>query len=236
MTRGHSEDAKLILDLWERITGQPSAAFGQAETGRRTALELQGIFRQAGARMKMVADVISATAVSPLTEQMAWLRQQNMSMSQFMEIAGHTAADLGVHPEEIVEGFLALRRDHLDGVFSYPAEEGVLPQDRAGGADYLDNLLDKITKAPFLAQFFDPVAIVRESIRQRGLHNVDDFMQKGLITGQTSIFSPEMINEYLARNKMVPAIQGRPNEGITEEGSELSLKGAVNGAGRPQSY
>lgn len=234
VTRGHSEDAKLILDLWERITGQPSAAFGQAETGRRTALELQGIFRQAGARMKMVADIISATSVAPLTEQMAWLRQQNMSMSQFMEIAGHTAADLGVHPEEIVEGFLALKRDHLDGVFSYPAEEGVLPQDRAGGAEYLDGLLDKISKAPFLAQFFDPVAIVRESVRQRGLHNVDDFMQKGVITGQTQIFSPEMINEYLASKKMVPT--GRPNEGITEEGSELSLKGAMNGAGRPQSY
>jgi hypothetical protein len=192
--------------------------------------------------MKMIADLISSTGVAPLTEQMAELRKENMTLTQFVEIAGQTAADLGVRPEEIVEGFLAMKKDHLDGVFSYPAEEGVLPQDRAGAADYLDGLLEKVVKAPFLAQVFDPVAIAREGIRQRGIHNIDDFLNKGIIA-QTGIFSPEMINEYLQRRSIEPipiggngAPVGRPDEGVVSGREGLSVAGAINGAGRPRDY
>lgn len=236
ITKGHIDDSKMILELWERIIGASSAMFGQIEPGRRTALEVQGVFRQSGSRMKMIADLFSAEGLAPLTEQMAILRQENMSIPQFMEIAGWTAADLGVRPEEIVEGWLKVRKSHLTGVFQYPAEEGVLPQDRQAASAMLDDLLANITRAPFLAQIFDPVAILRERVRQGGLKNIDDFMNRGIIA-QTHIFSPEVINEYLASQQIVPANMGgappgRPNEGVRENAGTLTLAGAINGAGR----
>lgn len=241
VTRGHMEDAKMIMELWERVTGATDSMFGQISPGRRTALELQGVFRQAGARMKMMADLFSAEGVAPLTEQMALLRQENMSMAQFMEIAGHSAASLGVSPDEIVEGMLAVTRDHLTGVFSYPAEEGVLPQDRAAAAEILKGVFDTIARAPFLAQVFDPIAIFREMIRQSGYHGLDEFMNRGVVPMQTQMFAPELINEYLASKKIQPMMLGgnaggRPDEGVRESREGLSIEGAINGAGRPQDY
>lgn len=231
ITRGHIEDAKMILELWERITGSSAAMFGQTEPGRRTALELSGVFRSSGSRMKMIADLFSSEGFAPLTEQMAILRQENMSLPQFLEIAGHTAADLGVRPQDIVNGFFPTSRNHLTGVFSYPAEEGVLPQDRQQAAQVLEKTFETVARAPFLAQVFDPVAIFREIVRQRGVHNIDDFMNRGIV-GQTQIWSPELINEFIASRKLEPInVGGRPNEGVREGREGLSLAGAANGAG-----
>lgn len=241
ITKGHLQDSQAIMELWERIHAVSSAMFGQTEPGRRTALEVQGVFRSSGSRMKMMADLFSAEGVAPLTEQMAELRKTNMSMTQFLEVAGRTAADMGVAPSEIVEGWLAAKKNHLDGVFSYPSEEGVLPQDRAGAADVMEGLLDKIAKAPFLAQIFDPVGIVREITRQRGVHNIDDFMNSS-VSGQVSIFSPEMIQQYVASLQLQPIPiggnrpQGRPNEGVREDAGTLGMEGLMNGAGRPRDY
>lgn len=232
ITKGHIDDSKMILELWERIIGASSAMFGQIEPGRRTALEVQGVFRQSGSRMKMMADLFSAEGLAPLTEQMAILRQENMSMPQFMEIAGWTAADLGVRPEEIVEGWLNVKKSHLTGVFQYPAEEGVLPQDRQMTAQMLDQMMQNIVQAPFLAQVFDPVAIFRERVRQGGIKNIDDFMNRGIIA-QTSLFSPELINEYLASKQLVAMdTGGRPDQGVRQDAGTLSLEGALGGAGR----
>jgi hypothetical protein len=232
VTSGHLNDSKMLMELWERVTGASSAMFGQAESGRRTALELQGVFRQTGSRMKMIADLFSSEGLAPLTEQMAILRQENMSGPQFMEIAGHTAADLGVSQAEIKAGFLKVKRDHLSGVFSYPAEEGVIPQDRAAASDMLQGMLDNVVKAPFLAQIFDPISIFKEMLRQKGLHGLDDFLNQG-ITANTQIFSPEVINEWLTTQKLTPInLGGRPNEGVREDAGTLTMTGAVNGAGR----
>src|SRR3989304_1987795 len=54
ITKGHLTDSQAVLEIWERITGATSHMFGQISSGRRTALELQGVFRQSGARLKMM--------------------------------------------------------------------------------------------------------------------------------------------------------------------------------------
>lgn len=236
ITRGHVEDAKMILELWQRITGATDQMFGQISTGRRTAFELQGVFRQAGSRMKMLADLMSCEGVAPLTEMMAITRQENMEMAQFMEIAGQSAADLGVAPEEIVEGFLKVRRDHINGVFSYPAEEGVLPQDRAAAAEVLQQVFEAVAKYPFLMSFFDPVSIFREVVRQRGIHHIDDFMNKG-IRAQANIVPDQILQEMLAKQMIKPfdtgsnGEKGRPDEGVRTDRNTLSVNGALSGAG-----
>jgi len=230
ITRNHMADVQGLIEFWEKITGASQHMFGQISSGRRTAFELQGVFRQAGARMKMTADLFSSEGVAPLTEQMALLRQENMSMEQFMEIAGQTAADLGVNPNEIVEGFLKVNKDHLDGVFNYPAEEGVLPQDRAAAAEILEQMFQTVAQAPFLMQVFDPVEIFKETVRQKGLHNIDDFLEKG-IRAETMIMTPDQVGELYAKNKIQPMAGG--NNGGRRQG-ELTLEGALNGAGSPR--
>ena len=233
VTATHLASSKEIIEMWEKLLGASSHMFGQISSGRRTAFELQGVFRQAGARMKMQADLFSAEGVAPLTEQMALLRQENMSMDQFIEIAGRSAADLGVAPEKIVEGFLAVSKNHITGVFSYPAEEGVLPQDRAAASEILREVFSTVAQFPFLIQAFDPVAIFKETVRQQGLHNIDDFLQRG-IRAETAIMTPDQLGELYAQKKIEPmstGSNGRPDTGVARDREGLSLEGALNGAG-----
>lgn len=234
VTSGHMVAAKEIREMWGEFTGATSHMFGQISSGRRTAYELQGVFRQAGARMKMQADLMSAEGVAPLTEQMAMLRQENMSREQFMEVAGYSALDLGVDPDQIIEGFLSVGRDHINGVFNYPAEEGVLPQDRAQMAETLDKMMDRIAQNPFLGQVFDIVTIFKETVRQGGIHNIDDFLNRA-VKVDTAIMTPDQIGELMARNKLVATNSngqpGRPDEGVTQDRSTLGIEGFANGAG-----
>jgi hypothetical protein len=236
VTSGHMAMAQMIMEMWEKFTGATSHMFGQVSTGRRTALELQGVFRQAGARMKMQADLFSSEGFSPLTEQMALLRQENMNIEQYIEIAGHSAMDLGVKPEDIMDGFMLVSRDHISGVFKYPAEEGVLPSDRLQASEILDETFQTVAKAPFLAQVFDPVELFKESVRQKGLRNIDDFLQRG-IKAQTAFMTPDQLAELYAKGDIQKMgagganMAGRPDQGITAEREELGVPGAVNGAG-----
>ena len=232
VTRGHVEDSKMLLDLWMRVTGASDAMFGQIVASRRTAFELAGVFKMGASRMKTIADLFSAEGVAPMTEQMAMLRQENMQMEQFMEIAGWTAQDLGVAPGDIVEGWLKVSRDHLTGVFNYPAEEGVLPQDRAKAAEILQKAFETVASNPYLAQVFDPVGIFKETIRQAGYHNIDDFMTRSL-TPQAKIMQPDQIANLLAQGRVQP-LNGRPNQGVRESQEGLTLNGALGGAGRTQ--
>lgn len=229
ITQGHNADAKAILDLWNTILGTSPHMFGQIAPSRRTASELQGVMRSAGSRMKMTADLFSAEGVAPLTEQMAVMRQENMSSEQFFEIAGYTAKQLGVTEDQVMDGFIRASRSHLTGVYTFPAEEGVLPQDRVQAAQILMKVFETVAKAPFLARVFDPVEIFRETVRQSGLHNIDDFLQKGL-RGNVSIMNDEVVGEALERGKLRPI--GRPDEGVREGEEGLSLEGAIHGAGR----
>lgn len=231
VTRGHVEDGKMLLDLWMRITGNSDAMFGQISSSRRTAFELGGVFKMGASRMKTTADLFSAQGVAPLTEQMALLRQENMSMEQFMEIGGATALSLGVHPEEVVEGFLKVRRDHLSGVFSYPAEEGVLPQDRVKAAELLEKAFNTVSRSPILPMIFDPIGIFQEMMRQSGYHNIDEFMNKA-VRAEAQMMNMQQIGDMLARGKLKPVGAGRPNQGVRESSEGLTLNGAINGAGR----
>lgn len=239
ITRGHAEDSKMLMDLWMRITGASDAMFGQVVASRRTAFELAGVFKMGASRMKLIADLMSAEGVAPLTEQMAILRQENMSMDQFIQIGGWTALDLGVDPRDMVEGWLKVRKSSVEGVFAYPAEEGVLPQDRAKAAEILQKVFDTIASQPYLTQVFDPIGIFKETIRQAGYHNIDEFMNRS-ITPRAQIMTPEQIKEMLMKGNIQPmdaaapsgAPVGRPNEGVRESQEGLTLNGLINGSGR----
>lgn len=233
VTSGHFDAVERIMQLWERITGANSSLFGQISTGRRTALELQGVFRSSGARMKMMADSISSQAMAPWTEQCCIMRQENMTEAQFMEIAGKTAFDLGVTPNQIIDGFIKVYPRHINGVFNFPAEDGVLPQDRAAAADMMNEMLDRVSSNPWLSQMFDIGVIFKEMVRQRGLGNLSDFLNSALKT-DVMILTPDQLAEMSAQKLLTPLGSpngGRPNKGVREERETLSMEGATNGAG-----
>lgn len=234
ITRGHIEDSRMIIELGREILGVSPHMFGSIAQGRRTALEMQGVFKQTGSRMKMLADLMSCEGVAPLTEQMARLRQENMSIEQFVEIVGKTAADLGVGPDDVIDNFLRARRDHVQGRFYFPAEEGVLPQDRAMAAQVLQKVFETVARAPFLAQAFNPVEIFKETIRQYGIHNIDDFLNK-TGRGEVQVLPNDQVNDLRAKGRVRPVgVGGRPNDGVRESVEGLTLEGAMHGAGRPR--
>jgi hypothetical protein len=230
VTSGHFQNLQILLEFWERITGATSQMFGQISSGRRTAYELQGVFRQAGSRMKMMADLMSSEGVAPLTEQMAMLRQENMTTEQFVRLAGKTAESLGVSADMVMNDFLNVSPKMISGVFTFPAEEGVLPYDRAAAAEILEDVFGKVAQFPFLTQAFDPVAIFKELMRQKGLHHIDEFLQNGLKT-ESMIMTPDQLGELYASKKIQPATPGRPDEGVRQDAGTLTMEGLIGGAG-----
>jgi hypothetical protein len=235
ITSGHFTAVKEIMELWERFTGANAHMFGQISSGRRTAYELQGVFRQAGSRMKMMADLMSCEGVAPLTEQMALLRQENMSMEQFMEIAGKSAEYLGVAPEQIMDGFIKVLPRHINGVFNFPAQMGVLPQDRAAAAETLEMVFQSVASNPWLSQGIDMMAIFKELVREKGLHHLNDFLNSSMRT-ETMLMTPDQLAELYATNKLQAlcsdtGTSGRKDQGVEKERATLSMQGALNGAG-----
>ena len=230
VTKGHIQDSQYIFDIYMRILGTSDSMFGQISNSRRTASELQGVMRSAASRMKMSADLMSSQGVAPLTQAMAIMRQENMSTAQFVELAGQTATDLGVHPEDIINNFLKARRQHISGVFNFPAEEGVLPGDRAKAADILKEVFKAVSQSPFLQAVFDPVEIFQEVIRQSGYHSIDDF--KRIPRADVRIMPVEQVMELAARGRARPL--GRPDEGVRDSREGLGVEGFYGGAGRVQ--
>lgn len=238
VTQGHILDSKALLDLWNRVLGPSDSMYGVTSASRKTATEMQGLNRMSAGRMKMLADLMSSEGVAPLTELMAITRQESMSAEQFIEIGGRTAAELGIPPDMVIDGFAKFRKDHINGVFEYPAEEGVLPQDRAKATEMFQKLFEAVIKVPFLTNTFDPIEIFKETVRQGGIHNIDDFLRKG-VRGNVAIMRDAAVHELRARGKIEPygggngGERGRPDQGIRESQEGLDVKGAIEGAGIP---
>ena len=237
ITRGHFEDVKMILDLWQMLTGVSTNMFGAVNRGRRTSSELSGVMRAAGSRMKMMGDLISSEGIGPLTELMAVTRQQNMSKEQFIRIVGRTAEELGVRPDDIVRGgdssFLRVQPEYIQGVFEYPAEEGCLPQDRQASSELLMKVFDTVARAPFLASVFDPVEIFTWAARIGGLPYIEDFLQRG-VRAKVTVLEDERVRELLAAGKIQPmGAPGRPDQGVRSGREGLGLEGMMEGAGIP---
>jgi hypothetical protein len=141
---------------------------------------------------------------------------------------------MGVAPEDIVENmFVRVTKDHLDGVFRFPAAEGVLPTDRAAAAEVLQDTFNTVVQAPFLMQAFDPVEIFKELVRQKGIYHIDDFMNKA-IRAETMILTPDQIGDLYARNKIAPTNLGGIGGGQNNREQPLTMEGLVGGAGAPQ--
>jgi hypothetical protein len=160
-----------------------------------------------------------------------------MSREQFIRIAGRTAEELGVHPEDIINSggatFLNARPEYLQGVFEYPAEEGCLPQDRQASAEMLMKLFDKVASTPFLVQIFDPVEIFTWAAKAGGLPYIEDFLQKG-IRARVNVMTDEKVRELLSAGKIAPMGDiGRPNQGARTAQQGLGLEGMIQGAGIP---
>jgi hypothetical protein len=216
--------------------------YGIVASSRKTGREMEALNKSAASRMKMMADLMSAECLAPFTERCAITRQENMSVEQFIEISGRTAQELGVPPEAIIENWLKVSKDHITGVFEYPAQEGVLPNDRQQAGTMFQKLFETVAKVPLLMQTFDPVEIFKETVRQGGIHNIDDFLRKG-IQANTQIVGSDQFQNMKNGGKIQPygggsgsggGPRGRPNQGVREARQELGINGVFDGAGTPR--
>jgi hypothetical protein len=231
ITQGHLSDLKVLMEIWHRVLGTSETMFGQISMSKRTATDVSAALKSASSRMKTMADLMSAEGISALTEMMALARQDNMSIDQFVELVGVSAQDLGVSPDQIINGWARVNKDHLQGNFYYPAEEGVMPSDRAQAAEVMMRAFESVARYPFLQQVFDPVAIFREVSRQYGIWNMNDFVR-----AEVQVMQPDQLAAQRAAGNIQPmgpsgAVTGPPpSAGADAEG--LSLSGMQNGAGR----
>jgi len=169
VTAGYGNDAMILLDIYQRMTGVTDAIQGLPAKGRRTALEMGGVQAAASGRLKLIAEIFSLSGVIPLAKMMVMNLQQFMSREVYVRVLGREADDferIKVAPHEIA------------GEFDYPVADGTYPLDKYRMAEVWREILLGVAKIPLLAQQIDLWKIFRQLGLSLGIKNIDDFRVK----------------------------------------------------------
>lgn len=141
VTRAHIQDTALFMQLGERISAVSENLLGIQDTGgRKTATEVRTATEGGVSRLSGQARIISAQAITDLTEQWSLNTQQLMSQEQYVRLVG----------QEGFEQPLRISPEHLVGDFYYPISDGTLPQDKVALLDIWQNVFATVLADPEL--------------------------------------------------------------------------------------
>lgn len=223
VTSGHLGDAKVVIDLIQRVTAATDNLMGLELEARRTATEVQAIQRLAASRMKMMASLFSAQGVAPLTAMMAMNTQEFLSEKQWFRVLGSFARQMGD------KAAIEVGPDELQGSFDYPVAPGVLPTDRIQLAEVWREIFKTVATSEILMQVFDIIPIFREAAQLSGAKNIEEFVRQGGGMPQVGmeVRPDEEVASGVARGNLVPLPRRREPEGA-------GIRAMIEGGGGPR--
>lgn len=198
VTIGHLRDAKVIIDLIQRVSAATDNFMGLPTVGaRRTATEVRGIQQLAGGRLKLLAETISLMGFTPFAKKSIMNTQQLMEDTRFFRILGRNLTDpeimdrIKVSPEEII------------GNFDFPLLDGTFPTDRFTVAQAWKDIFMAVVNVEPLLKIFDVVKIFGEGAKALGIKNIEDFrLQPGSV--QTKVMEDRELESRVKKGNAVP--------------------------------
>lgn len=135
-TSRHLEDAQLIMQIMQVVTGVNENAMGQFSGGRRSATEARAANSGSSSRMKVPATLIFADCLQPLGHKMLTNHRQGISQETFSKI-------LGDSPEVLARYSLFKPQDvsKLVGVEDHFVFDGTLQSEKGFIAQSLQELV-----------------------------------------------------------------------------------------------
>lgn len=179
-TTGHVGDMSTLTSLMQMVTGVNDNVTGQYHSGRRSAAESRVVTNAAASRLKLVGDLIWASHYQPQANRLLTNLREAMSEEMFVRICGN----------ESKEYFPAFRStpENLAASFDYVAFDGTLPSDKQFMAQQLMEVFSLLVSNMQSSAAFnmDPAAVLKESLRLRGLGSGQQFaftqVPKALLT------------------------------------------------------
>ena len=225
ITRTHMQDAMMVVDLMQRITGASDSAMGMLSMGgRKTATEVRSSNSSSVNRMKTTCEYFSAMGFAPLGQKTLQTTQQKYDAEKQFKLAGNLLnkkMPMQVTPEMI------------SGFYDFVPIDGTLPIDRFAQASLWKELFLVFKQFPQLSASYDLPGIMGLIAWLSGVKNFDQYRLEAASDGQ-------VLNGVQAGN-LVPiqgeggvagSGQGQIGGGVERDFTQLPQAGSIPGVGR----
>lgn len=200
-TSRHLEDAQLIMQIMQVVTGVNENAMGQFSGGRRSATEARAANSGSSSRMKVPATLIFADCLQPLGHKMLTNHRQGISQETFSKI-------LGDSPEVLARYSLFKPQDvsKLVGVEDHFVFDGTLQSEKGFIAQSLQELVSAILSNPLVMQSLplDVGKLMEKILQLRGIDNIEQFRLQPMLPQQ------QMMNEQIMQSGLAGGPPGAP--------------------------
>lgn len=177
-TQGHVVDVDMLTKQLQMVSGINENTSGQYHGGRRSAREVGAVQAGESSRLLMHFSLIWQQAFGPLGQDMLTNLRQGISIETVSKVLGK---DFVKDPNfaqrfEQIKGTI----EDLVGADDYFLMPSTTPGEKGALAATLTELFTAITSSPEMAMAtqIDPVALLKEIFRLRGVTHMDQFIKQ----------------------------------------------------------
>ena len=214
VTRQHLNDIRVLIELFQRVSGVNDNQMGLVNATRKTATEVRSSTNMGINRLKVNAEYGSAMGWAPLATVLVQNSQQEYTSERQLKIVG-----------DLMQGdpqFLAVTRDDIQGFFDFVPVDGTLPVDRFAQATLWKEILTGLVKFPQLAQQYDIGGIFAWVAQLAGLKNISQFKLKPQVVPDATAL------DEAAKGNLTPIAGTGPTDGGVRQAQTAALgRGAV---------
>jgi hypothetical protein len=198
VTRTHVQDATVIADFLQRITGATDNIMGMVNAGgRKTATEVRSSTTFGVNRLKTLAEYASAVGWGPHAQKLVQNTQQYYDEEQTYRVAGDMAPQ--------VEPFIRVSPESIQGFWDFVPVDGTMPVDRYAMANLWKEILANVRNIPEVAQQYSVAGMFSWMARLAGLRNIEQF--------RVNVTTPDAITKGLQNGTLAPLPTGTPGAG-----------------------
>jgi hypothetical protein len=169
VTGRHIQDASMVMEMMQRLTGVNDTVMGMLNNSRRTATEVRSSSSFAVNRLKTQCEYYSAMGFAPHTVRMIQVAQQMIqgNTEQWVRIVGNRS--------EPTTRFINVNAEQIKGQFDYIPVDGTMPIDRQAQASVFTQMLQQMASIPTVAQAYDWARLFGYAAELHGVRNLQRF-------------------------------------------------------------
>lgn len=171
VTASHVEDAQVMQQFLQVVTGINDNALGQFHQGRRSATEARTVNSATASRLKLSAMLLFKTALKPMAEKMLSNHRDGLDEETYVRVMGDTA------DPALLQQFTKVTRNDLVGNYDFKVFDATMPSERGAQAEALQEFIGMLMQAPQLIQVlgYDITSLIKEVLELRGVRGTDRF-------------------------------------------------------------
>lgn len=168
VTRSNLNDAAMVEQLAQRVTGVNDNVMGSVNSGgRKTATEVRSSTTFGVNRLKTNCEWFSAAGFSPLAMKLTMSSQQLLTTERKYRIVGDQA--------QFGESYLNISPDKIAGFFDFVPVDGTMPVDRFAQVNLWQQMMASMSKVPGMLGGYDLGKIFAFVAQLGGLKNINRF-------------------------------------------------------------